>query len=161
MSKANIRILKQCLNCGNMFEAHKTTTKYCSHKCNSQHYKLRRRLELKNLIEIDTKKKVHNYYIPQHILEETKSDYDCNNFIQNLLYNITYPFDNDEVNQLIDLYQLGTITDRYMRGAITFPFIDINQKVNALQCKSFDLMNKTKHTNFLHSALLNLLNKKG
>ena len=62
MSKANIRILKQCLNCGNMFEAHKTTTKYCSHKCNSQHYKLRRRLELKNLIEIDTKKEINSNF---------------------------------------------------------------------------------------------------
>lgn len=51
MSKANIKILKQCLNCGNMFEAHKTTTKYCTHKCNSQHYKLRKRLEQKSDIE--------------------------------------------------------------------------------------------------------------
>lgn len=51
MSKANIKILKQCLNCGNMFEAHKTTTKYCTHKCNSQHYKLRKRLEQKTEIE--------------------------------------------------------------------------------------------------------------
>lgn len=51
MSKANIRIIKQCLNCGNMYEAQKTTTKYCSHKCNSQHYKLRKRLEKKAEIE--------------------------------------------------------------------------------------------------------------
>ena len=44
MSKSSIKILKQCLNCGQMFEAQKVTTKYCSHKCNCQHYKLRARL---------------------------------------------------------------------------------------------------------------------
>ena len=62
MSSTNIKILKQCLNCGNMFEAQKTTTKYCSHKCNSQHYKLRKRLELKKEIEVDTKVKINKNF---------------------------------------------------------------------------------------------------
>ncbi|OAD46006.1 hypothetical protein LPB303_03565 [Polaribacter atrinae] len=30
-----------------MFESHRITTKYCSHKCNQKHYKLRKRLEKK------------------------------------------------------------------------------------------------------------------
>ena len=62
MSTTNIKILKQCLNCGNMFEAQKITTKYCSHKCNSQHYKLRKRLEIKKEIEVDTKEKINSNF---------------------------------------------------------------------------------------------------
>jgi excisionase family DNA binding protein len=34
-----------------MFEAQKRTTKYCSHKCNSKHYKIRKRLEVKKEVE--------------------------------------------------------------------------------------------------------------
>ena len=35
----NIKIQRICLHCGNEFTARTTTTKYCSHKCNSSHYK--------------------------------------------------------------------------------------------------------------------------
>ena len=35
-----------------MFESQKVTTKYCSHKCNQKHYKLRKRLEKKQNSEI-------------------------------------------------------------------------------------------------------------
>lgn len=35
----NIKIQKICLFCGNEFTAQKTTTLYCSHKCNSRDYK--------------------------------------------------------------------------------------------------------------------------
>ena len=56
MSKAVFKILKQCVNCGNMFESQKVTTKYCSHKCNSRHYKLRKRLALKQTLESEIKK---------------------------------------------------------------------------------------------------------
>lgn len=37
--------------CGQMFEAQKVTTKYCSHKCNAKHYKLKVRLAQKGNIE--------------------------------------------------------------------------------------------------------------
>ena len=40
-----------------------------------------------------------------------------------------------------------------MRGAITFPFIDINQKVNAIKCKKFSLVNSTINTDFIHTIL--------
>lgn len=52
MSGSTFKILKQCLMCGNMFEAQKVSTLYCSHKCNSRHYKLKRRLERKEQAEI-------------------------------------------------------------------------------------------------------------
>ena len=46
MSTSKFKIIKQCQHCGNMFEAQKITTAYCSHRCNSAHYKLKKRLEL-------------------------------------------------------------------------------------------------------------------
>lgn len=51
MTASTFKILKPCLQCGNMFEAQKRTTKYCSHKCNSRHYKIRKRLEVKEQVE--------------------------------------------------------------------------------------------------------------
>ena len=35
----NILLPKKCQYCGTMFIAKTTTTRYCSHKCNSRHYK--------------------------------------------------------------------------------------------------------------------------
>ena len=37
--------------CGIMFEAQKVSTLYCSHKCNSRHYKLKKKLERKEVAE--------------------------------------------------------------------------------------------------------------
>jgi len=36
---SNLSIKRICLFCGDEFYAKTTTTKYCSHKCNSRHYK--------------------------------------------------------------------------------------------------------------------------
>lgn len=58
MSKANFTILKQCEHCAEMFEAQKRTTRFCSHKCNSANYKLRKRQELKKEVETETKQKL-------------------------------------------------------------------------------------------------------
>lgn len=52
MTASTFKILKQCLMCGNMFEAQKVSTLYCSHKCNSKHYKLKKKLERKEQAEI-------------------------------------------------------------------------------------------------------------
>jgi len=40
-----IKIRKTCVFCGKEFIAQKTTTKYCSHKCNQKHYKQRKKEE--------------------------------------------------------------------------------------------------------------------
>jgi excisionase family DNA binding protein len=37
----NIKIQRICQHCGNEFTAKTTATKYCSHICNSRHYKLK------------------------------------------------------------------------------------------------------------------------
>ncbi|MBB6680055.1 helix-turn-helix domain-containing protein [Aequorivita sp. 609] len=41
----NLHIPKNCQYCGNLFTARTTTTRYCSHKCNSRHYKQIKREE--------------------------------------------------------------------------------------------------------------------
>lgn len=42
---SNIRIKRICNYCGEEFEARTLQTKYCSHRCNSRHYKNRKREE--------------------------------------------------------------------------------------------------------------------
>ena len=79
--------------------------------------------------------------------------YEKNTFIQNLLSNVPYPFDVADVTKVIELYRLGTITDGYRAGAITFPFIDIKGNVRAVQVKEFDEQNHTIGTDFLHSII--------
>ena len=37
--------------CGNMFEAQKVSTRYCSHKCNAKHYKLQIKIKKKKTAE--------------------------------------------------------------------------------------------------------------
>ena len=54
MSISVFTILRQCENCGNMFEAQKRTTRYCTTRCNSQNYKLKKRLEVKKEIETNS-----------------------------------------------------------------------------------------------------------
>ena len=42
---SNLKIERVCEYCGNKFTARTTKTKYCSHKCNSAHYKAKKRAE--------------------------------------------------------------------------------------------------------------------
>jgi len=60
MTKKNLEIIKSCVWCNKEFIAQKTTTKYCSHNCNSQAYKAQKREEkirkqkADNLLSINT-----------------------------------------------------------------------------------------------------------
>lgn len=67
--------------------------------------------------------------------------------------NLPYPFLKDDVEKIISMYYLGTITKGYRKGAITFPFIDINNNIRAIQVKQFDENNHTVSTGFLHSMI--------
>ncbi len=42
---SNMEIHKKCMYCGKGFIAKKTTTRYCSHRCNQLHYKKVKRNE--------------------------------------------------------------------------------------------------------------------
>jgi hypothetical protein len=79
--------------------------------------------------------------------------YEKNTFIQNLFYRVQFPFEVDEVTKVIQLYRLGTVANGYRAGANTFPFIDINGNVRAVQVKQFDDQNHTTGTDFLHSII--------
>jgi hypothetical protein len=79
--------------------------------------------------------------------------YEGNTFIQNLLTRVRYPFEVSDVTRVFELYRLGTIATGYRAGAVTFPFIDANNNVRAVQVKNFDEQNHTTGTDFLHSII--------
>ncbi|MCI0922277.1 hypothetical protein IP023_13025 [Sphingobacterium rhinopitheci] len=79
--------------------------------------------------------------------------YVSNVFIQNLSKNVLYPFKISDLNTVISIYRLGTVVNGYRAGGTTFPFIDINQNVRAIQVKQFDENNHTIGTDFLHSII--------
>lgn len=53
MTKSNNKIKKVCEWCGKLFEAQKSSTRYCSKECNNHAYKSRKRKECKR--EVETK----------------------------------------------------------------------------------------------------------
>jgi len=79
--------------------------------------------------------------------------YEKNTFIQNLFYKVQFPFEVDEITNVIQLYRLGTVANGYRAGANTFPFIDVKGNVRAVQVKQFDEQNHTTGTDFLHSII--------
>ena len=98
-------------------------------------------------------KKSKPIFYPHKIFENTRQDYEINNFIINLLENVPYPFEAEDIEKIIAQYHLGTITKGYRKGAVTFPFIDINCNVRTVQVKQFDKENHTTGTDFLHSMI--------
>jgi hypothetical protein len=92
-------------------------------------------------------------FIPTDILHRTRAGYEQNDFIQNLLSKVAFPFDVQDVENVISLYHIGTVQNGYRAGANTFPFIDINHNVRAIQVKQFDEDNHTTGTDFLPSII--------
>lgn len=48
---------------------------------------------------------------------------------------------------------MDTIKNGYRKGVITFPFIDIQNKIRVIQVKRFDKTSHTTGTDFLHSII--------
>ena len=92
-------------------------------------------------------------FIPVEVFNRTRAGYEKNVFIQNLLSQVAFPFEVQDIEKVISLYRLGTVQNGYRLGANTFPFIDINDNVRAVQVKQFDEMNHTIGTDFLHSII--------
>lgn len=105
--------------------------------------------------ERDLKLEKQSIFIPNEILINTLNPkaYDKNIFIQNLLKNVAFPFENKDIERVISQYYLGTIPDGYRAGAVTFPYIDQSNNIRAIQVKQFDSSNHTTATDFLHSII--------
>jgi hypothetical protein len=109
----------------------------------------------KPVYKAQPKPKKETVFIPVSELQKTLKDYEKNIFIQNLLNNIAFPFEVEDVEKIISLFRLGTIPET---GAVCFPFIDVKQNIRAVQEKIFDATNHTDkskkyHTSWLHSRL--------
>lgn len=89
------------------------------------------------------------YFIPESVLTETLKGYESNVFIQNLLRLAPA----QDVEKVISNYRLGSVTNGYRAGAVTFPFIDIEGNIRTIQAKQFDDRNHTQSTDFLHSII--------
>ena len=100
---------------------------------------------------IITKKSLE--FFQKQELDKTLNSYNENVLIQNLLKNVQYPFKICDVERIIELYYLGTISEGYRKGAITFPFIDVHENIRTVQVKQFNKENKTIGTDFLHSII--------
>lgn len=96
-----------------------------------------------------------NAFIPFSVLQRTlhAECYERNSFIQNLLKNVAFPFSAKDVEGVVELYYLGTISKGYRSGAVTLPFIDRSGNVRTVQVKQFDKTNHTTGTDFLHSMV--------
>jgi hypothetical protein len=92
-------------------------------------------------------------FIPDEILSQTRGGYEQNIFIQNLLTNVAFPFEVQDIERVISHYHLGTVQNGYRAGATTFPYIDKSGNVRAIQVKQFDKDNHTTGTDFLHSII--------
>ncbi|MGX1024754.1 DUF6965 family protein [Psychroflexus sp. MBR-150] len=92
-------------------------------------------------------------FIPVEVFNRTRAGYEQNTFIQTLLQRVPFPFEVQDIEKVISLYHLGTVQNGYRKGANTFPFIDIQNKVRAIQVKQFDEQNHTTGTDFLHSII--------
>ena len=95
--------------------------------------------------------------IPYEVLSETLTNYENNTFIQNLLVRVPFPFESVDIENVIAQYYLGTIAG----GAVTFPFIDIQNNIRAIQVKQFDQVNHTTKTTFLHSIIKHQYEQRG
>lgn len=60
---------------------------------------------------------------------------------------------DDLLEKVIGMYYLGTVQSGYLRGALTIPFITVENNIAFVQVKQFDGLNKTINTKALHSLL--------
>ena len=92
-------------------------------------------------------------FIPAEVLKHTLQGYDTNSFVQNLVCNVPFPLPEQDVERVVSMYYLGTITGETRKGAVTFPYIDIEGKIRAVQAKQFNQQNHTTATDWLHSII--------
>ena len=97
-----------------------------------------------------TKPEVRQTYIPWDSIIQTFAGYDDCSFFK---YFSNKGFPDELVEKVIEMYYLGTIQSGYLRGALTIPYINVNDEIAFVQVKLFNSQNNTIKTNALHSIL--------
>jgi hypothetical protein len=100
------------------------------------------------------------YYIPYEVLQSTIREYKRNTFYTNMLQGVANPFQESQLEEIVNLYGLGSIQDTQGNWMATFPFINIAGNTCAIQAKAFDARNHTSRTDFVHSVLQRVLQLK-
>lgn len=102
------------------------------------------------------------FYFDFETFKQTLKGYDKNIFIQNLLSNVPFPFNTKDVSEVVSKYRLGTVLNGYLSGAITFPYIDINSRIRAVQVRKYDKDNHGLEggTNWLDNIIIKYYKEK-
>lgn len=130
------------------------TDGYNKMECEQEHEQgLKVHKSTKELFKSKSVLKPNSIFIPREVFKQTLCGYDQNLFLQNMLCNVDFPFEVRDIERIISLYYLGTVRKGYRSGATTFPYIDIEGRVRAIQVKQFDENNHTISTDFLHSII--------
>lgn len=99
--------------------------------------------------------------IPQEVLYNTLGNYQENTLVQYLISKAPHPFTKVDVEKVVSLYYIGTIDlgmgirSGFDRGyATTFPFIDRQNNIRAIQAKKFnDRGHSSGQPNFVHRII--------
>lgn len=100
--------------------------------------------------ESHPQKKKEQVFIPWEALNSTLSGYNECSFIS---YLMSKGVPDSVLERVIEMYYLGTINSGHLRGALTIPFINVEDNIAFVQVKMFDESNKTIKTSALHSIL--------
>ncbi len=97
-------------------------------------------------------------YIPLEVLRETLKDHSHNNFFNNLMKKVSFPFHPHDIEKLIEMYLIGTINpikrrDQYLKGAVTFPYFESIDKIQAIQIVQYDVNNHRTSINWIDTFL--------
>lgn len=92
------------------------------------------------------------YYFNSDIYSKSlNTDYFKDNSLFKCLIN---HFEPEKVKEVFQLYKIGTIAKGYYKGCVLFPYIDIDNNINAVQAIYYnDKCSRKYNPNFLHSIL--------
>ncbi len=122
MNKENITYRKICNFCNEEFDAHKRTTRYCSHKCNQRAYKQAQREkkdEKFEVTEVTKQAAVRTNILLEETLKEIRN-------INNSLILATKPYLTP--NEVCQLLSIGRKTFDRMVNNKTFPTYRLEQR---------------------------------
>jgi hypothetical protein len=112
--------------------------------------KVARSLAIRRESQLQMVKEQEQVFIPWETLKTTWGGYNECSFI-NYLMDKGIP--DSVLEKVIEMYFLGTINSGHLRGALTIPFINVEDNIAFVQVKLFDESNKTIKTSALHSHL--------